>query len=65
MAYGRLREQWAQTTALMSWVGRVGPWVDPSRINPYHVDPPKTPEQERAESRRAFAMLEVALRGIA
>ena len=61
MSEGRLREEWNQTTALMSWVGRVGPWVDPNKLNPFHEQPEMTPEREASESRQAFALLGRAL----
>jgi hypothetical protein len=64
LARGRLRAEWDQTAALMSWVGRVGKWVDPNRLNPFHREPPRTEEQERAESRTAFKLLERGLKDL-
>jgi hypothetical protein len=42
-----------------------GKSIDPRKLNPYHVDLPKTEEQEKSESRQAFKILEVVAKQIA
>jgi hypothetical protein len=67
MADGRRRDEWERAACLMSVIGKAfgGKWVDPRKLNPYYREPPKTAEQERAESRRAFKILGQALKEVA
>ena len=67
METGKCREQWDHTCLLISAVAAFAfnpQRLDPKRLNPYYKEPPRTPEQERAESRRAFQLLGMALQGV-
>lgn len=68
MDRARQRAEWERTAHLMSMVrlSAFSPeWVDPRKLNPYHVDPPKTAAQEQAEGEQAFKIMEAYLRQLA
>jgi hypothetical protein len=65
METGKCREAWEHTSLLISAMAAFAfspQKLDPKRLNPYYVEPPKTKEQEQEESRAAFALLGAGLR---
>jgi hypothetical protein len=68
MVDGVRRDEWERASLAMSVAaasGLGGQWIDPKKFNPYHREPPMTPEREASESRQAFALLGRALADLA